>query len=79
MVIPVMRSAKRHRELVADLTPHRAGLSEPQMVGVGGASAANQTRLRCHELEVDLVAMSARLADGEFAFLDFCRTRLASA
>jgi len=41
MVVPVMRSAQRDREFVADLASHRAGLSESQMVGVSGASAAN--------------------------------------
>jgi len=39
MVVPVMRSAQGDREFVADLAPHRARLSEPQMV-------------RCNELEV---------------------------
>ncbi len=41
MVVPVMRSTQRDREFVADLASHRAGLSESQMVGVSGASAAN--------------------------------------
>jgi hypothetical protein len=41
MVVPVMRSAQRDREFVADFASHRAGLSESQMVGVSGASAAN--------------------------------------
>jgi hypothetical protein len=71
MVVPVMRSAQRYREFIADLASHRAGLSEPQMVGVSGASAANQTRLRCDELEVRFIAMPTRFADRELAFLDF--------
>jgi hypothetical protein len=29
MIVPVMRSAQRYREFVADLAPHRAGLREP--------------------------------------------------
>ena len=45
MVVPVMGSAQRYGELVADLASDRAGLSEPQMVGVSGASPANKTRL----------------------------------
>jgi hypothetical protein len=49
----------------------RAGLGESQKVGVSGASAADQTGLRRHEFEVGLVAMAARLTDGEFAFVDF--------
>jgi len=36
MVVPVMRSAQRDREFVADLASHRAELSESQMVGVSG-------------------------------------------
>ena len=71
MVVPVMRSAQRYGEFVADLASHRAGLSEPQMVGVSGASPANQTGLRCYELEVGFIAMAARLTDGEYAFIDF--------
>jgi len=74
MVFTVMGSAQRYREFVADLAPHRAGLSVPEMVIVRGASPANQTRLRCYELEVGLVAVPARLADDEFAFLDFGRS-----
>jgi hypothetical protein len=34
MVVPVMGSTEWYGELVADLASHRAGLSEPQMVGV---------------------------------------------
>ena len=66
-----MSSAQRYCEFVADLASHRARLGESQMVGVGGASPANQTRLRCNELEVGFVAVSTRLADRELAFLDF--------
>ena len=66
-----MRPAERDREFIADLAPHRAGLSEPKMVGVSGASAANQARLRCNELEMAFIAMPTRLADRELAFLDF--------
>jgi hypothetical protein len=36
MVVAVMGSAQRHRELVAHLASHCAQLGEPQMVGVGG-------------------------------------------
>ena len=73
MVIPMMRSAQRYGELVADLSSHRARLSETQMVGVGGTPPANQTGLRGNELEVRFIAMPARLANRELAFFDFCR------
>ena len=62
VVVLVMASAQRYGELVADLETHRAGLSEPKMVGVGGASPADQTRLRRHELKVGFVAEPTRLA-----------------
>jgi hypothetical protein len=41
------------------------------MMGIGGASAADQTRLRRHELEMGFVALPAWLADRELAFFDF--------
>ena len=66
-----MGPAQRDRELIADLPPHCAGLGEPKMVGVSGPSPANQTRLRCNELEMAFIAMPTRLADRELAFLDF--------
>jgi hypothetical protein len=72
MVVTVMDSAQRYRELIADFEPHRAGLSEPQMVGVGGASSADQTGLRGNELEVGFVAKATGLADSEYAFVDLC-------
>ena len=65
-----MRSAKRHGEFVADLASHRPGLGEPQMVGISGGSATDQTRLRPNEFEVGLVAESTHLAEREFAFVD---------
>jgi len=71
MVIPVMGSAQRYGELVADLSSYRARLSETQMVGVGGTPPANQTGLRGNELEVRFMAMPARLANRELAFFDF--------
>ena len=66
-----MGSAQRYREFVADFAPHRAPLSEPQMVGVGGAAPADQTWLRRHELEMSFIAMPTRLADCKHAFVDF--------
>ena len=74
MVVPVMGSTERDAEFVADLASHRARLREPQMVGVGGASAADQARLRRHELEVRFVSMPARLADRKQALIDLARS-----
>ena len=66
-----MGPAQRYREFVADLESHCTRLGEAQMVGVSGASPADQTWLRCHELEMRLVAMPTRLADRKHAFIDF--------
>src|SRR5229473_5808238 len=63
VVVAVMASAQRYREFVAHLASHCAELSEPQVVGVGGASPADQARLRCHEFEMRFVPMPTRLAD----------------
>jgi hypothetical protein len=46
------------------------------MVGVSGASAADQTGLGGNELEMSFVAMPAWFADCEFAFLDFGGTNV---
>ena len=46
------------------------------MMGVSGSSAADQARLRCNKFEVGLIAIPTRLADGEFAFLDFRETNI---
>jgi hypothetical protein len=73
MVVAVMGSAQRHRELVAYLASHCAGLREPQMVGVSGASPADKTRRCCHEFEMGFVPMPTRLADRELAFFGFWR------
>ena len=70
----MMNSAKGHRELVAHLQSHRPRLSEPQVVGVGGASSADQTGLRGNEPEVDFVAEPTGLADREYTFIDLARS-----
>ena len=70
MVVTVVNSAQRYSELVAHLEPHRAGLGEPQMVGVGGASSTDQAGLRCHEPEVGFVAKPTGLANRKYALVD---------
>jgi hypothetical protein len=56
MDVTVMNPAQGYGELIAYFEPHRPRLGESEMVGVGGASAADQTRLRCYEFEVGFVA-----------------------
>jgi hypothetical protein len=70
MEVAVMNSAKGYRELVAHLQSHRLRLSEAKVVGVGATSPADQTRLRCDELEVGLVAGPTLLADRGYALVD---------
>ena len=66
-----MNPAQGHRELVAHLQPHRPRLGESKVVGVGGAFAADQARLRRHEFEMNFIPQPSRLADGELALIDF--------
>jgi hypothetical protein len=54
------------------LSPNCAGLGEPEMVGVGRASSADQTGLRGNELEVGFVAKPTGLADRKYTFVDLC-------
>jgi hypothetical protein len=74
VVVSVMGSAKRYGELIADFETHRAGLSKSQVVGVGGASAADETGLRGNEPKMSFVAEPTRLADRKYAFVDFARS-----
>ena len=71
-----MNPAQGYRELVAHLQSHRARLGEPQMMRVGGVSAADQTRLGCHEFEVGFIAQPARLTERQLAFVDFAGARV---
>jgi glycerol dehydrogenase-like iron-containing ADH family enzyme len=71
MDVAVMNPAQGHRELVAHLQSHRPRLDESEVVGVGGASAADQTRLRRHEFEMGFIAQPSWLAESELAFVDF--------
>ena len=68
--LAMMPTTQRYRELVADLASHGAGLGEPQMVGVGGASSTDQAGLRCNKLEVGSVAEPTRLANRKYTFVD---------
>ena len=52
----MMRTAERHRELIADLAAECLGLCEAQMMGVGGLASAHQTGLGRDKLPMALVA-----------------------
>ncbi len=64
MDLAMMAAAERHGELIADLAAKRLMLSKPQMMGIGGRTAANQTRLLGHEPHVLTVAKPTRLGMG---------------
>jgi hypothetical protein len=71
--VAVMSPAQGDGEFVADLPPHGAGLGELQVVGISGASCADQARLRSDEFEVGLVAQPTRFADRKNALVDLAR------
>ena len=66
----MVAAAERHGELIAHLSPQRAALGEPQMMGIGGRAAANQARLFGHELDVAFVTKTARLRMRQLALVD---------
>jgi hypothetical protein len=70
MDVAVMSPAQGYRELVAHLETHRTRLRESEMVGISGASPANQARLRCRKFKVDFIAQPSRLAERKLAFID---------
>ena len=49
MQLPMMTSAERYSEFVADFETERSGLRKPQMMRVGRLPAANEAGLRGHE------------------------------
>ena len=52
MNLTMVSATERDRELVADLAAERRGLGKAQMMGIGGAAAADQARLLGHRLDV---------------------------
>jgi len=55
MHLAVMAPAQRNRELVADLAAQRRCLGKAQMMGIGGAAAADQARLLGYRFDVVMV------------------------
>ena len=62
--LAMVQPADRDSEAIADLPPHRPLLGKPEVVGVRGAPAADETPLRSHEPEMVAIALPHRLADG---------------
>jgi hypothetical protein len=70
MQLPVMASAKRHCELIADFQAYAARLRKSQMMRVARLSSADKTRLRCDELEMRFITQPLGLGNGELALID---------
>ena len=70
MQLPVMASAKRHCELIADFQANAARLRKSKMMRVARLSSADKTRLRCDELEMRFVTQPFGLSNGELALID---------
>src|ERR1700722_18667619 len=59
----MVQPADGYREPVADFPPHRPRLSKLDVVGIRGGSAADETGLRGHKLQVFAVALTHWFAD----------------
>jgi len=57
-------------EFVADLAPECRGLRKSEVVGIGGLSAANQTRPLGDGLDMIAVPNTARLRQCQHPFID---------
>ena len=71
MQLPMMPTAERHGELIADLKTDCPWLRKAQMVWIGRLPPADQARFCSHELQVRLVAQALGFGDSELAFVDF--------
>ena len=56
MQLPVMTSAERDSELVADFEAERSGLRKAKMMRVTGLPPADEAGLRGHKSQMSLVA-----------------------
>jgi hypothetical protein len=66
----VMAAAEGDYEFVADPAAQRPRLGEPQVVGIRGSPPTQKAWLRRHELQVCSIAVTARFAQGEGAFVN---------
>jgi hypothetical protein len=63
-------AAQRHRELIADPAAQGPGLHEPEVMGIARLPPTEQAWLRRHELQMGTIAVTARFAQREGAFVD---------
>lgn len=73
MELPVMISAQRDRELVADFHAERPWLGKAQVMRVGWLAPAYKAGMRRYKSQMRLFPDSFRLSDGERAFVDLVR------
>jgi hypothetical protein len=67
---PMMSAAQRHRELIADPAAQGPWLHESEVMGVARLPPTEQAWLRCHILQMGAIAVAARFAQREGAFVD---------
>ena len=70
MQLPMMASAQRHCELVADFETQRSRLGKPQMMRIGRLPAADEARLRGDEPQMGFVTQPFGFRNGENALVD---------
>ena len=56
MHLAMMTAAERDREFIADFSAQSRGLCKTEVMGIGGAAAANQTRLLGDRFDVVPIA-----------------------
>ena len=66
----MMSSTERDSELIADLAAECRRLRKAQMVGIGRAAAADQTRLLGNRFDMLPVANPTRRRQCQYAFVD---------
>src|SRR5215472_10294333 len=72
MNLAMVPATERDRELVANLAAERRRLGKAQMMGIGGAAAADQARLLGYRLDVVTVTDPSSCRQRQDAFLDDC-------
>jgi hypothetical protein len=73
MQLPVMATAKRHSELVADFETERPGLREPQVMRIRRLPPADEARLRGDKPQMGFVTQPLGLGNCEKALIDLPR------
>src|SRR5207253_4031407 len=68
--LTVVHATERDGKLIAHFAAQCSGLCEPKMMRIRRLTTADETGLRGHEFQVDLVAVTAQLTDGERALVN---------